>query len=55
MDLHCQKIVKKANTRLFYCQKIVKKANTRLFFLKQLKRAKLQPEEIVGTNSDVGA
>ena len=32
-----------------HCQKIVKKGNSRLFFLKQLKRAKLEPNDILDT------
>ena len=32
-----------------HCQKMLKKANTRLFFLKQLKRAKVAPSDILGT------
>ena len=32
-----------------HCEKMIKKANTRLFFLKQLKRAKVAPKEVVDT------
>jgi hypothetical protein len=32
-----------------HCNKVIKKANSRLFFLKQLKRAKMSPMDIVAT------
>ena len=32
-----------------HCSKIIKRANTRLFFLKQLKRAKVPPKDIVAS------